>query len=168
MQNSGKKDKFVVNTFEGLQFIFYKDEFKIWRKLFSPLRTWSSAVLVTPKFKQKYGANSGPQKYPVDSNLAQRWSKIGWNQNCVWYLRNRAGGSWGELFCRVSSYDNRLMSFSNFSSTCSLFLPNLYKPDLFSRVFLELVAAASPDTFTVYTFNYILKKKCAYHWWLGL
>ena len=62
VRNSRKKDKFVVYTFEGLQFIFYKDELKVCRKMCLPLGTWSSAALVTPECKQKYGVNSGPQK----------------------------------------------------------------------------------------------------------
>ena len=70
-----KKDTFTVYTFEGLQFIFYKDEFKVWlntsREIFSPMVTWSSAVLVTPSGNR----NVVPiaflnSKYSVDCNLA--------------------------------------------------------------------------------------------------
>ena len=61
-----KKDTFTVYTFEGLQFIFYKDEFKEW--LIKNLRRNVLSIggmvfsnISNAKWKQKYGANSGPQ-----------------------------------------------------------------------------------------------------------
>ena len=38
----------------------------------------------------------------------------GWSLNSVRCLRNMTVGSWGKLVFRVSSHDNRLISFSNF------------------------------------------------------
>ena len=61
-----KKDTFTVYTFEGLQFIFYKDEFKEW---FIKNLRWNVlsiggmvfSNISNAKWKQKYGANNGPQ-----------------------------------------------------------------------------------------------------------
>ena len=75
-----KKDTFTVYTFEGLQFIFYKDEFKEW--LIKNLRRNVLSIggmifsnISNAKWKQKYGANSRP-RYPLGSNLAQKLSKM--------------------------------------------------------------------------------------------
>ena len=61
-----KNDTFTVYTFEGLQFIFYKDEFKEW--LIKNLRRNVLSIdgmvfsnISNAKWKQKYGANSDPQ-----------------------------------------------------------------------------------------------------------
>ena len=68
-----------------------------------------------------------------------------------------------KLVCRVSTYNNRLISYSNVSLTirrlCSHFLQNLFKPDLLAKEDIEAIAAESQqnpskkDTFTVYTFD---------------
>ena len=88
-------------------------------------------------------------KYPVDSSLAQRWSKM---FRC---LRNRADRSWGKLVCRVSTYNNRLISFSNVSLTirrpCSHFLQNLFKPDHVAKEGIEAIAAESQQERYIYS-----------------
>ena len=78
-----------------------------------------------------------------------------WNQNFVRCLRNRADGGWGKLICRVSSYGNRLISFSNFSQTirrlCSLLLLNVYKPGLLAKKSIEAIAPESPRERYIYS-----------------
>ena len=85
-------------------------------------------------------------KYPVDSSLAQRWSKM---FRC---LRNRAERS---SVCRVSTYNNRLISFSNVSLTirrpCSHFLQNLFKPDHLAKEGIEAIAAESQHERYIYS-----------------
>ena len=77
------------------------------------------------------------------------------NQNFVRCLRNRADGGWGKLICRVSSYGNRLISFSNFSQTicrlCSLLWLNVYKPGLLAKKIIKAIALESPKERYIYS-----------------
>ena len=72
------------------------------------------------QMQTKIWYNQRSSKYPIDFNLAQKQSKM-FNgvERC---LRNRADGSWARLICRVSNYDNRLISFVDFSPTHPLTL----------------------------------------------
>ena len=61
-----KKDTLIVYTFEGLQFIFYKDEFKVLliknlRRNVLSICGMVFSTISNAKCKRKYCANSGPQ-----------------------------------------------------------------------------------------------------------
>ena len=71
----------------------------------------------------------------------------GWNRNFIRCLRKIADGSRGKLIWRVSSYDNRVVSFSKFYPyffrPSSLFLPNMHQPNLLSKERNESVTEES-------------------------
>ena len=125
---------------------------------------WSSVALVTLNANRnilQIAVFKISHKFQFSAETVEnvQWS---WNQNFLRCLRNRADGSWGKLICRASSYDNRLISFSNFSPTigrpCLLFLPSVYKPDLLAKGSVGSVVAESPQE----------RHICSVHVWLSL
>ena len=84
-------------------------------------------------------------------------------------LRNRADRSWGKLICRVSTHNNRLISFSNVSLTirwpCSHFLQNSFKPDHLAKEDIEAIAAESQQERYIYSVHVWLPSVYIKPWW---
>ena len=113
--------------------------------------TWSSVASVTPNTNRNMAHSavlkiSRRFKFSAEMIENVQW---GWHQ-ILW-----ADRSWGKLICRVSTYNNRLISFSNVSLTirrpCSHFLQNLFKPDHLAKEGIEAIAAESQQERYIYS-----------------
>ena len=94
--------------------------------------TWSSVALLTPNAYRNLVQIAVPKisrKFQLSKKKTVENVQWGWNRSFIRSWRKRTDGSRGKLIFRASSYDNRLISFSNFSSTirrpCLIFLPNV-------------------------------------------
>ena len=84
--------------------------------------TWSSVALLTPNAYRnmvQIVVLEISRKFQLSKKTVENVQR-GWNRGFIRCLRKRTDGSRGKLILRASSHDNRLISFSNFSSTIRL------------------------------------------------
>ena len=94
--------------------------------------TWSSVALLTPNAYRnmvQIAVLEISRKFQLTQKAVEN-VQGGWNRSFIRCLRKRTDRSRGKLIFRASSYDNRFISFSKFSSTirrpCLIFLPNVH------------------------------------------
>lgn len=84
--------------------------------------TWSSVALLTPNAYRnmvQIVVLEISRKFQLSKKTVENVQR-GWNRGFIRCLRKITDGSRGKLILRASSHDNRLISFSNFSSTIRL------------------------------------------------